>query len=287
MKNVFLLLFTSSLFFFSCEKQEEITKIPDPIDLSVVTDPDVKFFVQNTDIPILLDSMTLKFYGTDEQINFYVETFAINKGTTVEQFINSKFKYSPKKPILNILHNWSTRFRTYNFTLNGSTPIQNIIPLNYPNNIIVTNGIYLGLNTGKYNPLLVPGEKEDKLFLNKKSFDGGELPYLIKLFAIKKNGTFTSPPVIKNYDGRMIKFSESPNYYYLYFYPMTGNIIDFTFDKNLLFYNNVDFKTLVDSFQNNFSGGNSTRVCIVEYNKDSNGKIIWNSKNYIISKDLY
>jgi hypothetical protein len=297
----FFLILLVSLSLFSCSKSEDVPKTLGPVNFSVIVDTSIKFYIHNTDIPILLDSMTLDFYSIADVNNYnhyYVDKIAINKGTTLEQFSKSKFTFFPQNTTynnsgLNILHNWSTRFLTYTYQTSSSTTNgtnQNIVLSNFKDKIIVTNGILLGMldvNVSPSNPVLVPSQKLDKLLITKKSLNYKIIDREIRLFAIKKNGTFTTPPTIKNYDGRMLQFSESPNYYYLYFYPMTTlSFNESTIYNNLVFYNNVDFTTIVGSYGFNFTW-NGSRVYIVEYNKDSNGRIMMSSQNFIQSVDLF
>jgi hypothetical protein len=288
----FFLSLVFSVFLFSCTKSVDnpqlngTTKIG-PVDVSVIADTSVKFFVQNTDIPILLDSMTLNLYGFTDDVNFnyYVENIKINPGTTLEQFSKSVFRYNvPQQTVnnstfnLSILHQWSTRFQTNTYKTSSSTTngtIQNIVLSNFKNKIIVTNGVLLGtldVNVSPSNPVLVPSQKLDKLLITKKSFGVDSDPTKIRLFAIKKNSTISSPPTVKNYDGRMITFSESNNYYYIYFYPMTTAQYDVTTIYNdLIFYKNAD---MMKTPSINISGGNflfNSRVCIMEYGTSSNG----------------
>jgi hypothetical protein len=298
----YFLILIFPLFLFSCTKSVDNTTKIGPVDISVIADTSVKFFVQNTDIPILLDSMTLDLYSLTDDINFnyYVEKIKINPGTTLNQFSKSVLRYNiPQQTVnnstflLSILHKWSTRFQTNTYKINSSTTngvVQNIYPLNYPNNIIVTNGILLPMldvNVSPSNPVLVPSQNLDKLLITKKSMDASIGEKKVQLYAIKKNGTFTTPPVVKNFDGRLIPFSESNNYYYLYFYPMTTNSYNNDLYKNLLFYNNTDFTTIVGSYGFNFIYSNGSRVYITEYNKDSNGRIMMSNQNFIQSKDLF
>ena len=298
----FFLSLVFLVFLFSCTKSVDNTTTIGPVDVSVIADTSVKFFVQNTDIPILLDSMTLDLYAVidDASQNYYVEKVKINPVTTLEQFSKSVLRYNvPQKSVnnstflLSILHKWSTRFQTNTYKTSSSTTngtIQNIVLSNFKDKIIVTNGILLGMldvNVSPSNPVLVPSQKFDKLLITKNSLNYKILDREIRLFAIKKNGTFTTPPTIKNYDGRMLQFSESPNYYYLYFYPMTTTSFNqSTIYNNLVFYNNVDFTTIVGSYGFNFTWDGS-RVYIVEYNKDSNGRIMMSSQNFIQSVNLF
>lgn len=296
MKNFFILISISSLVLSCTKSEEKYTKIG-PVNISVTSDTSVKYFVQNTDIPLMLDSMTLHLYGSIDDINnyYYVENVAINPKTTLEQFCKSSFTYNvPQQNIkgefnLSILHRWSTRLETWSFktnanTTNSSTQVLN--PTKYPNNVIVTNGLWVGLDVlGSIgNPVLVPSVNINKLLVSKKNINSA-----IKLFAIKKNSIITTPPLIKNYDGRMIPFSESNNYYYLYFYPMTTVSANLTtIFKDLLFYNNLDFYTSISSsVVNNFIQSGYERVYIVEYIKDGNGRIVPNLNNLIRTNDLY
>lgn len=285
-----------SLTLFSCTKSEESTKKPGPVSISISTDTSVKYFVQNTDIPILLDSATLNFYSMVDinSNNYFVEKIPINKGTSLEQFSKSQLTFNPQNTIYNnndlaILHNWSTRFQTQNFTSNSYTSNQNINTFNYLNNIIVTNGVLFGFDATSNMNVVYPSRNTNKLFITKNSLDGSILGNTIRLFAIKKNSIVSNPPSIKNYDGRMIPFSESNNYYYIYFYPMTSNSVNLsTIFKDLLFYNNLDFySTISNSIVNNFIRNGYERVFIVEYIKDSNGKNIYNSNSLIRSNNLY
>jgi len=246
----------------------------------------VKFFVQNTDIPILLDSMTLELYSFSDDINFnyYVENIKINPGTTLDQFSKSVFRYNiPQQAIdnsdwaLTINYKWSTRFLTNTYKTSSSTTngtIQNIVLSNFKDKIIVTNGIFVRLDTYEYigQPVLYPTRKLDKFLISKKSFGVDSDPTKIRLFAIKKNSTISTPPSVKNYDGKMIPFSESNNYYYFYFYPMTTAQYDLkTIFNDLIFYKNAD---MMKTPSLNISGGNflfNSRVCIMEYGTSPNG----------------
>lgn len=298
MKTLFSFLLITSLVFISCSKSAEskTTKIG-PFDVTVITDSSVKYFIQNTDIPILLDSMVLNLYGITDDVNFYnyVENFPINPGTSLEQFTKSVFKYNlPVQTVnnptfnLNVLYNWSTRFYTQSFKTSANTnnsTNQVLNPLNYKNNIIVTNGFFLGLdvNVSPSNPVLVPGQNLDKFLVTRKSLISD-----IRVFAIKKNSIISKPPVIKNYDGRMISFSESANYYYLYFYPMTTVSYDLsTVYNNLIYYNGVDLLNQVRSWGCNFIKDGSERVYIIEFIKDNSGSNIINLNSIIRKNELY
>ena len=281
----FFLSLVFSVFLFSCTKSVDNTIKIGSVDISVITDTSVKFFVQNTDIPILLDSMTLNLYSFtyDTSTNYTFKNFKINPGTTLEQFSKSVFKYDVLQQTVNnptgtvaVQYNWSTRFQTHNFTTKSYNTIQNINLANFKDKIIVTNGIFLGLDTYDYigqNVLyLNHPSKLDKFLISKRSFGVDSDPTKIRLFAIKKNSTISSPPTVKNYDGRMIPFSESNNYYYIYFYPMTTAQYDVTTIYNdLIFYKNAD---MMKTPSINISGGNflfNSRVCIMEYGTSSNG----------------
>lgn len=297
MKNYIVLLF--SLLLFSCTKSVDNTTKIGPVDVSVIADTSVKFFVQNTDIPILLDSMTLNLFGfIDNNNNYYVENIKINPGTTLEQFSKNVFRYNvPQQTVNNsngslvVQYNWSTRFLTHNFTTNSYNTIQNINLLSFKDKIIVTNGIFIGLDTYEYigQPVLYLNHpsKYDKFLISKRSFGVDSDPNKIRLFAIKKNSTISTPPTVKNFDGRMISFSESNNYYYLYFYPITSaSDNNTTLLKDLIFYKNPDLYTSILG-SNNFTQSGYERVYIVEYIKDGNGRIVTNLNNLIRTNSLY
>lgn len=282
---------------FSCTKSTDAPKVLGPATFTVTADTSIKYFVQNTDIPILLDSMTLNLYAVvDEKTNnYYVEKVPIAKGTPLEQFVKSKITYNPQNVTynntnLNIIHNWSTRFQTINFTTNTYTTTIAIPSSSYKSNVVVAGGIFVSLdvfgNIG--NPVLAPSQNLDKFFIAKKNLGTGYSDRYIRLFAIKKNSLISSLPSLKNYDGRLIPFSESNNYYYIYFYPMSTNSYDATIYKDLLFSNNADLIAQLGGFvANNFIASGFERVYIVEYIKDNNGRTTINPGSLIRSNELY
>ena len=67
--------------------------------------------------------------------------------------------------------------------------------------------------------------------ITKAQFNGNE-----RILAIRKDAQINTKPEIKNYDGKVIPFKETQNFYYIYFYPMTTT----TWDDNTA-YNGILF----------------------------------------------
>ena len=252
MKRIQFTLILLVTFLFSCSKKSEETPefYPKPFEINITADTSFKFTIKDTDIPILLDSMTLSvisedLYSYSQPGKLFVENISITGGTKVEEFIGKKFSINVpriKFDTESIIYRpfISTRYVTNQLSngLKMNDPLKNNLILTENNKVIVTDGFTLPIktenlktNSGPNGNVFFPIDNRRDLIITKAQFNGNE-----RILAIRKDAQINTKPEIKNYDGKVIPFKETQNFYYIYFYPMTTT----TWDDNTA-YNGILF----------------------------------------------
>jgi hypothetical protein len=274
MKKYFFLYLLISFITVSCSKSIDHTydtRTLQPFSVSVKSDTTIKYFIQNTDIPISLDSMTIHFNGLyDGQKNYhYLSNHTIIAGTKLEDFVKSNFQIDvpkttvPASNIINVYTLVSDRFATKVFS---PVPENNLVSTTNGNFNVsnISNGVFI-LKGIEFNQLYSVNDRDKVLILRKSNLGGAK--YDFKIFALKKNEFITSPPVIKDFKGELIPFSESPNYYYIYFYPNQNspniNPLQPWF-RNLVFYKNVDLLSQVGYLNSEYFYSIGNRINILD-----------------------
>lgn len=254
--------FTVALLCFiviSCSKSSDLptsdlTTKAIPFSISVTISPSGTYLVKNTDIPLKLDSTVIKvdernILGGATRQTPYVESCTIPSGTTFQDLESKTFVINVPKDNIpkdseELYGNYvDTRIRTNRSSLPNTQKIRVLKGLIIRNDGLLSNWT----SSSPSNPnngvsgFLTP--QYNKLILQPKDF--GTVGSGTNILIIKKSTDIIGAPTIKDYDGTIVPFSESNQYYYVYFNPIpftNGN--DVQYAQNIITINGKSLDVL-------------------------------------------
>lgn len=246
-----MILFIS--FLFSCSKSGDSSTPSTPFNVSVSISPSGTYLVKNTDIPLKLDSTVIKvqegtIFGT--RTTPYIESCTISSGTTFQDLESKSFLINvpkdniPKGSELLYGNYVDTRLRTNRSTQGYFSQIRVLKGLIIRSDGLLSNWVSStpGNPNSGVSGFLTP--QYNKLYLQPKDF--GTVGYGTNLLTITKSSDITSIPTIKDFDGTIIPFSESNQYYYVYFNPISfANGNDIQYAQNIITINGKSLDVLI------------------------------------------